>query len=77
VQPTQVINAPVAQEPKVVDQTTLKISRDLPETETVKQPPEEKSPEAEHQVDEISIDVRGNLHHANEQASNGQTISQG
>jgi hypothetical protein len=60
---------PQPPEPKPIEQqTTLKISRDLPEAETDKS--ETGVPQdAESQVDEIFIDVRGNLHHANEEAS--------
>ena len=51
---------------KVVDQTTLKISRDLPEIEEDEAPASGQQTEAEPQVDEIFIDVRGNLHHTGE-----------
>lgn len=57
---------PVPQPKNAVEQTTLKINRDLPV------PEEEKVPEAvqpeEPTVDEIFIDVRGNLHHTKEEA---------
>lgn len=63
VQPTK--QAEDEQSPKVVDQTTLKISRDLPEIEEETKPTEQV-PTSESQVDEIFIDVRGNLHHNKE-----------
>ncbi len=51
---------------KVVDQTTLKINRDLPEVEEDSKS-QEQAAEPEQQVDEIFIDVRGNLHHTKEE----------
>ncbi len=55
---------PVAPEPPHTDvqQTTLKISRDLPESEET-QPEQPKQSD----VDEISIDVRGNIHHTKDE----------
>lgn len=71
--PRQAVAQPVEQQKeehhkKVVDQTTLKISRDLPEVEEDK-PEEEETIDPESQVDEISIDVRGNIHHAKEETT--------
>jgi hypothetical protein len=58
-----------------VDQTTLKISRDLSKLENAK-PEEDTSKGIAPQLDEISIDVRGNIHHANESSkTEGKTTS--
>jgi len=68
VQPAPAPEAPAPEQPKkVVDQTTLKISRDLPEIE--KDKPVEEQVDPESQVDEIFIDVRGNLHHTKEEVA--------
>lgn len=62
--------APQLEAPKVVENTTtLKINRDLPELE------EDKPEPAVQAVDEIFIDVRGNLHHANEETPEGSAAS--
>lgn len=57
---------PAPQPKPAVEQTTLKINRDLPIVEEDKAP-EPVQPE-EPTVDEIFIDVRGNLHHTKEEA---------
>lgn len=68
--PAPVVAAPPEPQPSkpkpVEQQTTLKISRDLPEAEA--DSPEETQEDSPAQVDEIFIDVRGNLHHKNEEA---------
>jgi hypothetical protein len=53
-----------------VDQTTLKVSRELPQLDSMK-PDEDAAKVAGPQLDEISIDVRGNIHHASESAQAG------
>jgi hypothetical protein len=58
--------APVPEPKAAVEQTTLKINRDLPTVEEDKAP-EPTQPDAPT-VDEIFIDVRGNLHHTKEEA---------
>ncbi len=70
-QPAQDIATP-EQPRKDVDQATLKISRDLPRSEEDKGTETEKQ-DSQSQVDEIFIDVRGNLHHANEEVGADKT----
>lgn len=60
--------APAPEQPKrAVETTTLKINRDLPEVEEDKPEAQPAVPE-EPAVDEIFIDVRGNLHHTKDEA---------
>ncbi len=54
--------------PKIpdVDHTTLKISRDLPPQDVIQAAEKEVQEARPESVDEIFIDIHGNLHHANE-----------
>ena len=58
--------APTPEPKPAVEQTTLKINRDLPTVEEDKAAPEPVQPD-QPTVDEIFIDVRGNLHHTKEE----------
>jgi len=70
VQPLPATPAPAVESSRHVDnQTTLKISRDLPQVDEndEAEKPAQSAP-AEPQVDEIFIDIRGNLHHTKQEA---------
>ena len=63
--------SPTSQPPQdkhVEDTTTLKVNRDIPmiEEDEVLEPQHQASSEPENPVDEIFIDVRGNLHHGSD-----------
>lgn len=67
-QPATPAPAPAPEQPKpAVQSTTLKINRDLPEIEEEKTEIQPAAAPEEPMVDEIFIDVRGNLHHTKEE----------
>jgi hypothetical protein len=68
-QPAPVAPQQPAPAPKV-NQTTLTISRDLPSVEQDKPAAAQPAEQPQSDVDEIFIDIRGNLHHTKEDAEN-------